>query len=58
MHQKIGLKKVKMELNHKQLKNSIILLQVAFLALGIWNIWQQHKFRKLEYELKKHETTA
>lgn len=45
-------------LDNKQLKQSIILLQVAFLVLGIWNIYQQHKFRKLELELKKHELTT
>ena len=44
-----------MDLENKQLKNSIIVLQLAFLALGIWNIYQQHKFRKLEYEFKTHE---
>lgn len=44
-----------MELDNKQLKRSIIFLQVAFLVLGIWNIYQQHKFRKLEYQLKQHE---
>lgn len=38
-------------LEHKQLKQAITLLSIAFFALSIWNIWQGHKYRKLQYEL-------
>lgn len=39
-------------LEHKKLQTAITLLTIGFFAISIWNIWQQHKFRKMEYELK------
>lgn len=37
----------------KQAKAAIAILTISFLALSIWNIYQMHQYRKLEYELKK-----
>lgn len=28
-------------------------LTIAFLGMSIWNIYQQHRYRQLEYELHK-----
>lgn len=41
--------------DNKELKGIITILTVGFFVLGIWNIWETHKYRKLDYELKlKH----
>lgn len=42
-------------MNNITLKQALPYITAAFILFSIWNIWQQHKFRKLEYELKKHQ---
>lgn len=40
----------------KSAKAAIALLTIGFLAMSIWNIYQMHRYRKLEYEMKKQST--
>lgn len=37
----------------KNARAAIALLTIGFLTMSIWNIYQMHQYRKLEYELKK-----
>lgn len=43
---------VQQQNNHK-LAKAVTVLTVVFFAFSIFNIWETHKYRRMEYDLKK-----
>lgn len=37
---------------NKTFARAITFLTIGFLAVNIWNVWEQHKYRKMEWEMK------
>lgn len=41
--------------DQKNMQIIIGILTIGFLSMSIWNIYQQHKFRQLELQLRQQQ---
>lgn len=39
-------------MNEVKLNQVLSVVTIVFFTLGIWNIYQSHKYRKMEHELR------
>lgn len=42
-----------MPVTDKTARIAITVLTIAFLGISIWNIYQQHRYRVMDFELRK-----